>query len=275
MKNTTVTLMTVLCLTGISQITKAASGTAPVAPTTRRAYVEYCSTTAVPNQPVTVTVRVLDVYGTQFWSAPTPSVYDSVFDPHSWSVPQCGTWIRTLSGVNVIVTFADVDGFHSVTARTSPNGWATVQYWRVDRRQASQLPFRIVVPQVVVGVIGGAEPFCQYQSDPAEGVTGGGCVSPPKPALQTVALLAPAHYRTGVRLNPTLKWTPAVGATQYEVVITRDDGGGRRLVLPASVGGSWTVDPPLRSNRLYVWKARALSAAGAGAYSEEFCFRTQ
>ncbi len=92
------------------------------------------------------------------------------------------------------------------------------------------------------------------------------------------ALTAPAAGAEVDSLSPVLEWTPAahpLGEPQtYDVQIHADENLTTLLVEVEDVEGtSWSVDPALSEDAWVWWRARAVDAHAASAWSEPSSFR--
>ena len=88
-------------------------------------------------------------------------------------------------------------------------------------------------------------------------------------------LNTPANDAVNVPLNVTMTWTAVTNATTYDIQVAEDRNFAAVIVNPnGRYGTSWAVSPLLHSSRVLHWRARAVNACGASAWTTANRFST-
>ena len=82
---------------------------------------------------------------------------------------------------------------------------------------------------------------------------------------------AKAPKGTIITTTPTFSWSAVKSAQTYELRVL--DRGGWVLKKTAIRGLSYTSQAPLPANSNLTWQVRAMTARGAGSWSEKLAFR--
>jgi hypothetical protein len=82
--------------------------------------------------------------------------------------------------------------------------------------------------------------------------------------LAPVSLIAPANGANGVSVQPTFAWTPAPGATTYEIIVS-DEPAFATINFSHTTDKAvfYTADETLAYGTVYYWKVRASAPATA------------
>jgi len=79
--------------------------------------------------------------------------------------------------------------------------------------------------------------------------------------LAPVALVSPTNGATDVALTPTFSWSPAAGATGYELVVSDDPTFAIITYSRTSTNAVFYSDEELAYSTVYYWKVRPTGAA--------------
>jgi hypothetical protein len=89
-----------------------------------------------------------------------------------------------------------------------------------------------------------------------------------------VTLLSPPNGAVDVARRPTLTWTPATQAVEYDLEIATDSGFANVVYSATSTETSHDVTLNLDGATLYYWHVGAVNGCGEGDYSTPFSFTT-
>lgn len=87
-------------------------------------------------------------------------------------------------------------------------------------------------------------------------------------------LLTPTDGVTGVAVQPTLTWSAASQAAEYDVAVATDASFTEIVASATVVDTSYAVAPALDPDTLYYWHVRGRNECGDGDFSAPFSFRT-
>jgi hypothetical protein len=91
---------------------------------------------------------------------------------------------------------------------------------------------------------------------------------------ETPVMVSPPSGATGVNVNPTLTWRPAVNAASYTVQIAEDAAFTLLVVNMTGISDTTYTAAGLVPLRTYFWHVRATNVADTGTYSATWTFTT-
>lgn len=95
-------------------------------------------------------------------------------------------------------------------------------------------------------------------------------------SLGSFSLTAPLNNATNVSILPTFTWTPATGATSYDLQVSRESGFSNPIFLIENITGtSYVPVSYLEGGSEFFWRVRPENECTSGAWSASFTFSTE